>query len=454
MAKKKQTLFECEACGHRSAKWLGKCPDCGAWNSFLEVREQPETVYRGQQLHREAPKPLPDIADEQVNRMATGIPEFDRVLGGGLVPGSLTLIGGEPGIGKSTLMLQVCRNLAEAHGPVLYVSGEESPSQIRMRASRIDCEHAGILVSGEVTVEGILASIQNTRPGAVVVDSIQTVFSQELTSAPGTVSQIREATTKFLFSAKQSGVPLVIIGHITKEGAIAGPKTLEHIVDTVLYFEGERFHSRRIVRAVKNRFGSTNELGIFDMTGKGLVPVANPSAVFLSERADQAAGSGIISAIEGTRAILLEVQALTSETSFGTPRRMAIGVDAARLHLLLAIMEKRLEFAVNREDVYVNITGGFSVNEPAADLGIAFAVASSFLNRPLEAEDLFIGEIGLAGEIRTVSQLDKRLAEARSMGFKRAFVPPRPTESAMALAGDGFDIVPVASLREAFDRYF
>jgi len=454
MMGKKKTIFECESCGHRSSKWMGKCPDCGSWNSFLEIKETPEPVYRGQALSTEAPIPICEIDQAQVDRIMTGIGEVDRVLGGGIVPGSLVLIGGEPGIGKSTLMLQVCQRLAESDLRVLYLSGEESPNQIRIRGGRVGCEHPGILVSGEVTVEGILSLMEKEFPGLVVIDSIQTVFSTELTSAPGTVSQIREATTKFLYAAKRSGVPLVIIGHITKEGAIAGPKTLEHIVDTVLYFEGERFHSRRIVRSVKNRFGSTNEVGIFDMTADGLVGVPNPSAVFLSERATDAAGSAVISAIEGTRAILLEVQALAAESGFGNPRRMAIGVDANRLNLLLAIMEKRLDFAIQRDDVYVNITGGVSVVEPAADLGIAFAVASSFLNRSLAVEDIFVGEVGLAGEIRSVAQLEKRLREAKAMGFKRAFVPPKISAEIKSLAGKGFLLEPVATLKEAFDRYF
>lgn len=454
MARKKKTIFECESCGYRSSKWMGKCPDCDSWNSFLEVKEAAEPEYRGQALSTDGPVPICDIDTEQVDRISTGMGEVDRVLGGGVVPGSLVLIGGEPGIGKSTLMLQVCQKLAENNCRVLYMSGEESPNQIRIRGSRVGCEHPEILVSGEVTVEGILAQMEKEKPGLIVIDSIQTVFSTELTSAPGTVSQIREATTKFLYAAKRSGIPLVIIGHITKEGAIAGPKTLEHIVDTVLYFEGERFHSRRVVRSVKNRFGSTNEVGIFDMTGKGLVGVPNPSAVFLSERATDAAGSAVISAIEGTRAILLEVQALAADSGFGNPRRMAIGVDANRLNLLLAIMEKRLDFAIQRDDVYVNITGGVSVVEPAADLGIAFAVASSFLNRSLDVEDIFVGEIGLAGEIRSVAQLEKRVREAKAMGFKRAFVPPKLTGDVKALGKGGFTLEPVSSLKEAFDRYF
>lgn len=452
MAKRK-TVFECEACGYRSSKWMGRCPDCGGWSTFLERKETEEPAYRGQVLSQDPPRPIHEIREETVDRIETGNSEVDRVLGGGLVPGSLILIGGEPGIGKSTLMLQVCQLLAKQGRKVVYFSGEESPSQIRIRGDRIGCTNGNILVSGEVTVEGILDQLASS-PGLAVVDSIQTVFSKSLTSAPGTVSQIREATTKFLYAAKRSGIPLVIIGHITKEGSIAGPKTLEHIVDTVLYFEGERYHSRRVIRSVKNRFGSTNEVGIFDMTAGGLEPVPNPSAAFLSERAHEAAGSAIVSAIEGTRAILLEVQALAAESGFGTPRRMGIGVDANRLHLLLAIMEKRLDFAIQRDDVYVNITGGFAVQEPAIDLGIAFAVASGFMNRPLDPEDLFVGEVGLSGEIRSVSQLERRLREARSMGFKRAFVPPGFPDQVKALENDRFRIEPVKTLRVAFDRYF
>jgi len=454
---KKNTKFECEFCGYQTSKWMGKCPDCNSWNSFIEIKEEKTKgkSTRFSSLSKEVkPLPLTSVEKEEITRINTGISEFDRSLGGGFVPGSLVLIGGEPGIGKSTLMLQVCKNIANKGEKVLYFSGEESPSQIKMRGERINALSDNILMSGEITIEGILKLIEGEKPSLVIIDSIQTMYSPELTSAPGTVSQIREATHRFLMSAKSSNIPFVVIGHITKEGSIAGPKTLEHIVDTVLYFEGERFHTRRIIRAVKNRFGSTNEIGIFEMTEKGLIPVTNPSEIFISERTPETTGSSIISAIEGSRALLVEIQALVSETSFGNPRRMAIGVDVNRLQMLLAIMEKRLDFAIQRDDVYVNAAGGFSINEPAADLGIAFAVASSFLEKPLKTGDVFIGEVGLSGELRTVSQIEKRVKEAKALGFKKVFLPYTTNKQITKLNSKDFQIVLCKTLREAFMSYF
>jgi len=452
---KKNTKFECEHCGYQTAKWMGKCPDCNSWNSFIEIREEVSKNKRNSSLSKQIkPLPLTAVSKETVTRIPSGISEFDRSLGGGFVPGSLVLIGGEPGIGKSTLMLQVCKNIADKNQKVLYFSGEESPSQIKMRGERINSLSDNILMSGEITINGILKQIEELQPSLVIIDSIQTMYSPDLSSAPGTVSQIREATHKFLISAKSSEIPFVVIGHITKEGSIAGPKTLEHIVDTVLYFEGERFHSRRIIRAVKNRFGSTNEIGIFEMTELGLIPVTNPSDVFISERTPETTGSSIISALEGSRALLVELQALVTETSFGNPRRMAIGVDVNRLQMLLAIMEKRLDFAIQRDDVYVNAAGGFSVNEPAADLGIAFAIASSFLEKPLAIEDVFIGEIGLSGELRTVSQAEKRIKEAKSLGFKRVFIPFTTNKQITKIQTQKFQIIMSKTLREAFNSYF
>jgi DNA repair protein RadA/Sms len=454
---KKNTKFECEFCGYQTGKWMGKCPDCNSWNSFIEIKEEKNhgKSARFSSLSKEIqPLPLTKVEKETISRIETGISEFDRSLGGGFVPGSLILIGGEPGIGKSTLMLQVCKNIADKEKKVLYFSGEESPSQIKMRGERINSLSDNILMSGEITIDGILKLIESESPALVIIDSIQTMYSPQLTSAPGTVSQIREATHKFLMSAKSSNIPFVVIGHITKEGSIAGPKTLEHIVDTVLYFEGERFHSRRIIRAVKNRFGSTNEIGIFEMTEKGLIPIKNPSEIFISERTPDTTGSSIISAIEGSRALLVEIQALVSETSFGNPRRMAIGVDVNRLQMLLAIMEKRLDFAIQRDDVYVNAAGGFSINEPAADLGIAFAVASSFLEKPLKAEDVFIGEVGLSGELRTVSQIEKRVKEAKSLGFKKVYLPHTTNKQITKLNSKNFQIILCNTLKEAFVSYF
>jgi len=451
----KNTFFECEHCGYKSRKWLGKCPDCGAWNSFLEIKEESKKKNRKNiSLSGEFanPKPINQVNSADYSRIKTGIEEFDRVLGGGFVPGSLTLLGGEPGIGKSTLMLQISKNIAE-EGQVLYVSGEESPSQIKLRAERIKAVSQNILLSGEVVLENIIEQIEKTKPLFVVVDSIQTIFSSELNSAPGTVSQIRETTSRLLFYAKNSGIPIMIIGHITKEGAIAGPKTLEHIVDTVLYFEGDRFQSRRIVRAIKNRFGSTNELGLFEMTSEGLIPVSNPSEFFIGERPEDTTGSAIVCAVEGTRAMLVELQALVSESAFGTPRRMAIGIDINRLHLLLAIIEKRLDYLIGRDDVYINVAGGLSIYEPSVDLGIAFAIVSSFLNKPIDKDTVFIGEIGLSGEIRSVSAINQRLNEAANMGFKKAIIPDTK-EKIESKAKNNIELIKVKSLKEAFNLFF
>lgn len=452
---KNNSKFECEHCGYQTKKWMGKCPDCGSWSSFLEIKEEPKKGKRHEALVKESkPVPITSLNKEKIERIKTGISEFDRSLGGGFVPGSLVLIGGEPGIGKSTLMLQVCKNIADRNNKVLYFSGEESPSQIKIRGERIKSLSENILMSGEITISGILKQIENEKPGLVIIDSIQTMYSPDLNSAPGTVSQIREATHKFLIAAKSSNIPFVVIGHITKEGSIAGPKTLEHIVDTVLYFEGERFHSRRIIRAVKNRFGSTNEIGIFEMTESGLIPVTNPSEIFISERSPETTGSSIISAIEGTRALLIEIQALVSETNFGNPRRMAIGVDVNRLQMLLAIMEKRLDFAIQRDDVYVNAAGGFTINEPGADLGIAYAIASSFLDKPLGTKDIFIGEIGLSGELRTVTQAEKRINEAKSLGFENVYCPIIKNKQILNLQTGKFKIFMAKTLRESFASYF
>ncbi len=449
----KSTYFECEHCGYKSRKWLGKCPDCGSWNSFLEIKEETNKNKKvSLSGNRTAPSSITEIDSADYMRIDTGIEEFNRVLGGGFVPGSLTLLGGEPGIGKSTLMLQISNNIAKK-GKVLYFSGEESPSQIKLRAERINALNKNILLSGEVVLENILEQIKQTNPLFVVIDSIQTMFSTGLPSAPGTVSQIREVTTNLLFEAKNSGIPILIIGHITKEGAIAGPKTLEHIVDTVLYFEGDRFQSRRLVRAIKNRFGSTNELGLFEMTSKGLIPVLNPSEFFIGERPDDTTGSAIVCAIEGTRALLVELQALVSESAFGTPRRMAIGVDINRLHLLLAIIEKRLDYLIGRDDVYLNVAGGLSINEPSVDLGIAFAVVSSFLNKPLDRHTVFIGEIGLSGEIRSVSSINKRLSEAANLGFKKAIIPDTREKIELKVKNK-LKLIKAKTLKQAFDIVF
>ncbi len=449
----KKTYFECEHCGYKSRKWLGRCPDCGTWNSFVEVKEQSNKQrIRGLKGTGVKPLPITEISSAQYARIDTGSEEFNRVLGGGFVPGSLTLLGGEPGIGKSTLMLQICNNIAKS-GEILYFSGEESPSQIKLRAERIKALNTNILLSGEVVLENIIELVNNVKPLIVVIDSIQTMFSEELSSAPGTVSQIREVTTKLLFEAKNSGIPVLIIGHITKEGAIAGPKTLEHIVDTVLYFEGDRFQSRRLIRSIKNRFGSTNELALFEMTSEGLIPISNPSEFFIGERPEDTTGSSIVSAMEGTRAILVEIQALVSESAFGTPRRMAIGIDPNRLHLLLAIIEKRLDYLISRDDVYLNVAGGLSISEPSTDLGVAVAIVSSFLNKPVLKDAVFIGEIGLSGEIRSVAAINKRLAEACSLGFKKVFIPDTK-ESIEKKFKEKLELIHCRNLKQVFDLVF
>ncbi len=451
---KKNTFFECEHCGYKSRKWLGKCPDCQSWNSFVEVKEEKTGGQkRGKSLATQAkPLAITEIDSEKHIRIETGIKEFDCVLGGGIVPGSITLLGGEPGIGKSTLMLQISDKIA-TKGQVLYFSGEESPSQIKLRAERLNALNANILLSGEIILEKIIEQTREINPLLVVVDSVQTMFSEELSSAPGTVSQIREVATRLLFEAKNSGIPFFLIGHITKEGTIAGPKLLEHIVDTVLYFEGDRFQAKRLVRAIKNRFGSTNELGLFEMTGEGLIPVINPSEFFIGERPEDTTGSAIVCAMEGTRAILVELQALVSESAFGNPRRMAIGIDVNRLHLLLAIIEKRLGYLMARDDVYINVAGGLSIYEPSVDMGIAFAVVSSFLNKPIDKDTVFIGEIGLSGEIRSVSAINKRLVEAKNLGFKKA-VLPATKEKIDKSVENGMEIIKVKTLKQAFELFF
>ena len=451
---KKNTFFECEHCGYKSRKWLGKCPDCGSWNSFVEVKEEKKTGKQGRTKLVSDTKPLAitEIDSEKHIRIETGIKEFDGVLGGGIVPGSITLLGGEPGIGKSTLMLQISEKIAQK-GQVLYFSGEESPSQIKLRAERLKALNPNILLSGEIVLEKIVEQVREINPLLVVIDSVQTMFSEELTSAPGTVSQIREVATRLLFEAKNSGIPFFIIGHITKEGTIAGPKLLEHIVDTVLYFEGDRFQARRLVRAIKNRFGSTNELGLFEMTGEGLIPVLNPSEFFIGERPEDTTGSTIVCAMEGTRAILVELQALVSESAFGNPRRMAIGIDINRLHLLLAIVEKRLGYLMARDDVYLNVAGGLSIYEPSVDLGIAFAVVSSFLNKQVDRNTVFIGEIGLSGEIRSVSAINQRLIEAKNLGFKKAVIPASKDKIDKSVLNK-MEIIKVKTLKQAFDLFF
>jgi DNA repair protein RadA/Sms len=454
---KPRTVFACQECGSQSAKWLGRCPDCGAWNSLVEERADesggaPAGGHR-YAVNGGAPARLyAEIEIEQHARLSTGIDEFDRVLGGGVVPGSLVLLGGEPGIGKSTLLLQAAANMARAIGPVLYSSGEESEHQIKSRGERLAVGKAPLYLLAETCLERILDEIGRLKPALVVVDSIQTVFSLKFQSAPGSIGQVREAATQLLFAAKGQNVPTFLVGHVTKDGSLAGPKTLEHVVDTVLYFEGERHHSHRVVRAVKNRFGAVNELGVFEMTAGGLRPVPNPSKLFLAERPSNAPGSAVLCSVEGSRPILVEFQALVSSSSYGTARRMASGIDQQRLSLLLAVLEKRAGLNLLGDDVFVNIAGGMTVDEPDSDLGVLAAIASSVRNRVVPATTAMFGEVGLAGEVRAVTQATLRVREAAQMGFARCIVPEANIDPAdrSAIAGQ-CELVGVRTVQDALD---
>ncbi|OEU52038.1 MAG: DNA repair protein RadA [Desulfobacterales bacterium S3730MH5] len=403
---------------------MGKCPECGEWGGLVEERQVP-TLSSGRSATSWGSRPVPidSVEMNQQMRITTGIQEFDRVLGGGLVPGSLVLVGGDPGIGKSTLMLQVLHKLSDSKHKALYISGEESLEQIKLRSDRLSTVSDNLWVVSEVAIESIRAMADEMVPNVMVVDSIQTVFTPELTSAPGSVSQVREATMHLMYLAKRTGIPIFLVGHVTKDGAIAGPRLLEHMVDTVLYFEGERNNIFRILRAVKNRFGSTNEIGVFEMRDDGLCEVINPSTIFLSQRPSLVPGSVVTASIEGTRPILLELQALVGRASFGTPRRTVIGVDYNRVSLLVAVMEKKLGLQLMNQDIFVNVTGGVKVDEPAVDLAIVSAIASSFLDKPVKESTLVLGEIGLTGEIRAISHVEARVHEAQKMGFRRCLLP-------------------------------
>jgi len=423
--KHSKTVFACSSCGSQSQKWLGKCPDCGEWNTFVEELAAPPVERRGA-----APalggggSRLYDEVDTVVSeRMTTGISEFDRVLGGGVVPGSLVLLGGEPGIGKSTLLLQAAANVATNVGSVLYCSGEESEHQIKLRGERLGIGRAPLYLLAETCIERLVEEIERVKPALLIVDSIQTVFSLKMQSAPGSVGQVRQAATDLLFTAKGRNLPTMLVGHVTKDGSLAGPKVLEHVVDTVLYFEGEQHHSHRIVRAVKNRFGAVSELGVFEMTGTGLRAVPNPSRLFLAERPASAPGSSVLCTVEGSRPILVEVQALVSASTFGNARRTASGLDHNRLSLLLAVLDKRVGLSLASEDVFVNVAGGMEVTEPAADLAVVAAVASSLRNKPVAPDVVVFGEVGLAGEVRSTSQAGLRVREAVQLGFKRCVMP-------------------------------
>ena len=452
---KTKTVFACQECGAQSSKWLGRCAECGAWNSLVEERPLPESagpaVEKRYSLAATAGPQLYANIDTVVSeRLSTGIGEFDRVLGGGVVPGSLVLIGGEPGIGKSTLLLQAAAHFAQTVGSVLYSSGEESEHQIKSRGERLGIASAPLYILAETCLERILEEISRLRPAFLIVDSIQTVFSLKFQSAPGSIGQVRESATQLLFAAKGQNIPTFLVGHVTKEGSLAGPKALEHIVDTVLYFEGEKHHAHRIIRAVKNRFGAVSELGVFEMTGTGLKAVPNASSLFLSERPVGVPGSAVLCCVEGSRPLLVEVQALVSTSTYGNARRMASGLDQNRLSLLLAVLEKRAGLNLIAEDVFVNVAGGIAVDEPAADLGVVAAVASSLRNRPVKSGTAVFGEVGLAGEIRGTSQASLRVREAAQMGFTRCIVPE--ANYAPADAPPGLELVAVRSVGEALDQ--
>ncbi|MGD9369299.1 MAG: DNA repair protein RadA [Desulfobacteraceae bacterium] len=456
MAKKSnKSVYGCQACGYQSPKWLGRCPECGQWDSFVEERivsAKDAGPMRG--IGAVAPQPVPidqvDLVDQE--RISTRIDELDRVLGGGLVAGSLVLIGGDPGIGKSTLMLQALHGMAARGRKVLYVSGEESVQQLRLRSRRLSATASQLLVVSEIDLDAILDMVKKHAPDVLVVDSIQTMYSADLTSAPGSVSQVRESAMRLMLNAKKSNVPTLLVGHVTKEGAIAGPKLLEHMVDTVLYFEGDRNHVFRILRTVKNRFGSTNEIGVFEMRAGGLSQVPNPSAVFLSERPEKAAGSVVTASMEGTRPILLELQALASSTQLGTPRRTVLGLDPHRVALLVAVMEKKLGMHLHGHDIFMNVAGGVKVDEPAVDLGVLAAIASSFLDKPVANHTLVMGEVGLAGEVRAIGNVETRLTEAHKMGFHRCLAPAGNLKRISA--PDGMELVGVDNVEAAMEILF
>ncbi|MEJ9279726.1 DNA repair protein RadA [Ureibacillus thermosphaericus] len=425
MAKKK-TKFCCQSCGYESPKWLGRCPGCGEWNTFVEEIEV-MTKSRGVFQHSEAISqkavPIISIETQEEQRVQTSMVELNRVLGGGIVPGSLVLIGGDPGIGKSTLLMQLSAELSNNGHRVLYISGEESLKQTRLRATRIGVQSNELFIYAETDLELIRHSIEEVQPKFIIVDSIQTVHHPEVTSAPGSVSQVRECTSELMRIAKTKGIATFLVGHVTKEGQIAGPRILEHMVDTVLYFEGERHHTYRILRSHKNRFGSTNEIAIFEMIHSGLKEVLNPSELFLEERSHGAAGSTVVASMEGTRPILVEIQSLVTQTSFNYPKRMATGVDQNRVQLLMAVLEKRMGMLLQAQDAYIKVAGGVKLDEPAIDLAVLTSIVSSFRNQPVQVTDVYIGEVGLTGEVRRVSRIEQRVHEAAKLGFKRAIIP-------------------------------
>ncbi|SHK21187.1 DNA repair protein RadA [Tepidibacter formicigenes] len=450
MAKIK-TKYICQQCGYETLKWMGKCPECNNWNSLVEEIEDKKTKHDLFVIDKEVQKPIPinSLEVKEQERFSSCIKELDRVLGGGVVKGSLVLVGGDPGIGKSTLLIQVSNNVAKSGKKVLYISGEESIYQIKMRAKRLSIESENLYIFAENNLNIIEKYIDYIKPDMIVVDSIQTVFSPEITSTPGSVSQIKEGTSRFMKISKKIGISTFLVGHVTKGGALAGPKILEHMVDTVLYFEGERYNTYRMVRAVKNRFGSTNELGVFEMRDLGLVEIENPSKVLISEKPKGVAGSVIVATIEGTRPMLVELQALVSPTNFGIPKRTATGVDYNRVSLLMAVLEKRVGMQIQNQDIYINVVGGIKLNEPAMDLGIITSIASSFRNIEIDENTVVIGEVGLTGEIRGVSFIDKRILECKKLGFNKIIVPKSNLKGLDKF--DDIKIYGVENIRDALD---
>lgn len=450
MAKAKTTVFFCQSCGYESSKWMGQCPGCKEWNTFVEETVDKKSVGKTRAAVSETkPVPLSAIEASTDERISTQMSELDRVMGGGIVSGSLVLVGGDPGIGKSTLLLQVCRNLAAQKIDVLYISGEESLQQIKIRAQRVGSFEDSLHLLCETNLDTIRSVIDREKPQIVVIDSIQTMYSEDVGSAPGSVSQVREATSVLMQIAKGMNITIFIVGHVTKEGVVAGPRVLEHMVDTVLYFEGDRYAAYRILRGVKNRFGSTNEIGVFEMCQEGLREVKNPSEYMLSGKPEGASGSVVACSMEGTRPILLEVQALVCHTNFGMPRRTAAGTDYNRVNLLMAVLEKRLGLKLSDCDAYVNIAGGIRMNEPAIDLGIVLAIVSSYKERPIDEKTICFGEVGLSGEVRAVSMVEQRVLEAKKLGFTTCILPQVSRESMRPV--EGIRLVGVRTVKDAMD---
>lgn len=447
MAKGKKNIFFCQNCGHEESKWLGQCPMCKEWNTFVEEPVSFAKSVSAKQIKDVEVVPLKHVETDQEERIKTKIEELDRVLGGGIVPGSLLLVGGDPGIGKSTLLLQVCQRLCEDKHQVLYISGEESLKQIKLRANRMGEFTEDLLLLCETNLEIVKSVIQKRKPEVVIIDSIQTMYSEEVASAPGSVSQVRESTNVFMQLAKGLGISIFIVGHVTKEGTVAGPRVLEHMVDTVLYFEGDRHASYRILRGVKNRFGSTNEIGVFEMRQNGLVEVENPSEFMLNGKPENASGSVVACSMEGTRPILIEIQALVCSSNFGMPRRTAAGTDYNRVNLLMAVLEKRVGLHLSNYDAYVNIAGGIKMNEPAVDLGIVMAIVSSYKNQPIDEKTIVFGEVGLSGEVRAVNMPEQRVAEAKKLGFTTCIMPEVSMEVVKNVKG--IRIVGVKTINEA-----